>query len=163
MVAQEGDRSTYDTLWDLQKKATLMEEKNRFLGALARFQQEELLQETLDRSLSPDVRSQDTVSVIGAVAGNRKGRNLAWEFVRNNWGEFDRRYGRGGFAIMNLVAITGAFTTTERAEEVEAFFQTHPAPSAERTIKQSVERIRLNVRWLERNRRELDEWFTARG
>ena len=64
---------------------------------------------------------------------------------------------------MRLVSITGGFTTPERAQEVEAFFQAHPAPSAARTIQQSLERIRLNVRWLERNRQELARWFAARG
>ena len=161
LAAQQGDRTTYDQLWELYRQATLQEEKNRFLGALSRFQQRDLLQETLDRGLSSDVRSQDTVSVVGAVAGNRHGRDLAWDFVKTNWDEFDRRYGRGGFAIMNLVSITGGFTKIERAQEVEEFFQSHPAPSAARTIQQSLERIRLSVKWLEQNRQGLQDWFAA--
>ena len=162
LVAQEGDRATYDTLWDLEKGATLHEEKMRLLGALTRFRLPELLQETLDRSLTDDVRVQDTVLVVNAVASNRHGRDMAWEFVKANWAEFNRRYGRGGFAIMNLVAITGAFTTEERAQDVDEFFKTHPASSANRTIQQSLERIRLNVKWLERNRQELAGWFSAK-
>jgi puromycin-sensitive aminopeptidase len=163
LVAQEGDRSTYDTLWDLEKKADLHEERMRLLGALTRFRQPDILQDVLERSLSPEVRSQDTVLVVVSLAGNRHGRALAWEFVKANWEELDRRYGRGGFAIMRLVGITGAFTTPERAQEVEEFFRDHPAPSAQRTIQQSLERIRLNVKWLERNRQELAEWFGANG
>jgi puromycin-sensitive aminopeptidase len=100
---------------------------------------------------------------VAAVAAQRHGRELAWEFVKANWAEFDRRYGSGGFGVMRLVGITGAFTTLERAQDVEEFFQTHPAPAAQRTIQQSLERIRLNVKWLERNGRELAEWFAARG
>jgi hypothetical protein len=46
---------------------------------------------------------------------------------------------------------------------VEEFFKAHPAPSATRTIQQSLERIGLNVRWLGRNRKELGEWFAARA
>ena len=163
LVAQEGNQTTYDTLWDLQKQATLHEEKMRFLGALTRFQQRELLQTTLGRSLSPDVRSQDTILVVTSVAANRHGRDLAWEFVKDNWEELDRRYGRGGFAIMRLVAITGGVTSLERAHEVEEFFRTHPVPSAQRTIQQSLERIRLNAKWLELNRQGLAEWFAARN
>ncbi|MBF8267012.1 MAG: hypothetical protein HW388_520 [Dehalococcoidia bacterium] len=163
LAAQEGDRATYDTLWDLERRAELHEERLRLLGALTRFRQEELLKETLERSLSAEVRSQDTVMVVGSVGGNRHGRDLAWEFVKDNWEELDRRYGRGGFAIMRLVSIAGAFTTLERAQDVEEFFRDHPAPSAQRTIQQTLERIRLNVRWLERNRQELAEWFAARG
>ena len=113
--------------------------------------------------MSPEVRSQDTVLVVVAVAGNRQGKDLAWEFIKDNWDELDRRYGRGGFAIMRLVGITGAFTTPERAQEVEEFFRDHPAPSAQRTIQQSLERIRLNVKWLESNRQGLAEWFANGG
>ena len=64
---------------------------------------------------------------------------------------------------MRLVSITGAFTTLDRAREVEEFFNTHPAPSAERTIQQSLERIRLNNRWLERNRQDIGEWLSTRA
>ena len=164
LVGQEGDEGTYRTLWEAEKHATLQEEKIRLLAGLARFRQPELLAETLRRSLnSDDVRSQDTVLVITAVAGNRHGRHLAWQFVQENWTELDRRYGRGGFAISRLVGLTGAFTTLERAREVEEFFRTHPAPSATRTIQQALERIRLNARWLDLNRQPLAAWFATQS
>ena len=60
---------------------------------------------------------------------------------------------------MNLVTITGLFTEIEKVEEVQSFFQTNPAPSAERTIQQSLERIQLNSKWLDQNRDNLDRWF----
>ena len=163
LAAQEGDSGTYETLWSLQQQAEMSEEKVRLLVSLCRFADPGLLQETLGRSLDPqEVRSQDTMSVIASVARNRQGRDLAWEFVKENWREMDRRYGQGGFAITNLVSITGAFTTLDRAQEVDEFFRSHPAPSAARTIQQSLERIRLNHAWLERNGGDLTRWFAAR-
>ncbi|MFQ5934131.1 MAG: ERAP1-like C-terminal domain-containing protein, partial [Dehalococcoidia bacterium] len=163
LVAQEGGDSTYHTLWELEKKATLHEEKMRLLGALTRPRDRELLQETLQRSISEEVRAQDTVLVLTAVAANRYGRDLAWEFIKSNWDELDRRYGKGGFMIMRLVSTTQGFTTLERAEEVEQFFKEHPVSAAHRTVQQSLERIRLNAKWLERNRKDLEEWFVRRG
>ena len=162
LVGQEGDRETYDTLWQLEHEAPLQEEKMRLLGALTRFKDRELLADLLDRSLGDEVRSQDAMSVIVQTAGNKDGRDLAWRFAQDNWAELDRRYGKGGFAIMRLVGITGGFTTMERHDEVKAFFETHPAPSATRTIQQSLERIRLNVKWLERNRDVVGEWLATR-
>ncbi|MCH7706607.1 MAG: hypothetical protein IIB33_06130, partial [Chloroflexi bacterium] len=70
-----------------------------------------------------------------------------------------RRYGEGGFAMMRLVSIPGGFTTPEARQEVEEFFNSHPTPAATRTIQQSLERIDLNVRWLERNREDMAAWF----
>ena len=159
LAAQVGDRATYDQLWDLEERTSLQEEKIRLLLAMSRFQDVGLLNETLERALSPRVRSQDTITVVGGVAANFRGREAAWEFVKDNWSEFDRRYGGGGFGLMRLVSICSSFTTEERRADVENFFAEHSAPAAERTIRQALERVRLNIRWLEQNRPALNAWF----
>ena len=51
------------------------------------------------------------------------------------------------------------FTTAEMSEDVERFFTDHPAPAAERSIRQSLERIQINIAWLNRNRTELAARF----
>ena len=130
------------------------------LISLARFSQPELLQDTLERALTDDVRSQDSITVISSVAGNIRGRQPAWDFVKDNWAELDRRYGGGGFGIMRLVSITNNFAEMEKLADVETFFQEHPAPAAERTIRQALERIQLNATWVEKNDSELSTWFS---
>jgi len=159
LISHSGERADYDKLWDMERQADLQEEKMRLLLSIARFKQPELLQETLERALTPEVRSQDAITVVTAVAANVHGRELAWQFVQDQWEEFDRRYGGGGFGLMRLVSVSGNFASEERRTQVETFFQEHSAPAAERTIRQSLERIRLNATWLERNRSELAEWF----
>ena len=161
LVALDADRDLYETLWDMEKKATLQEEKRRLLGAVSRPRDPGLLQETLERSLSDDVRAQDAPLVIISVAANRFGRDLAWDFVKENWAEFDRRYGKGGFMIMRLVSITETFTTLERANEVEEFFEANPVAGAQRTVQQALESIRLNARWLELNSGAVTDWLDA--
>ena len=161
LAAQAGDRTTYDQLWELEERTGLQEEKIRLLLAMSRFQDIELLNDTLEGSLSSRVRSQDTITVVASVAANPMGRMPAWEFVKNNWGEFDRRYGGGGFGLMRLVSIVNSFTTEEQMADVENFFTENPAPAAERTIRQALERMRLNIRWLELNRPALNSWFGA--
>ena len=159
LAAQAGDRAVYDQLWELEKEADLQEEKMRLLMALARFEDQGLLTETLERSLTADVRLQDTISVVSSVAANPHGRRLAWDFLKSNWPEFDRRYGTGGFGLMRLVAMCGAFTTQESLDDVETFFAENPAPAADRTIRQSVEKIRHSIKWLERNQDQLAAWL----
>lgn len=57
-----------------------------------------------------EVRPQDTVSVIGGVAGSSKqGRKAAWKFVKDNWEELYNRY-QGGFLISRLVKVKIANT-----------------------------------------------------
>ncbi len=162
LVAHNGDRTTYDKLWELEGKAILHEEKLRFLGALGHFRQIDFLEETLKNSLDVNkVRSQDTVFLIGQIFSSRQGRDLGWNFIKSNWSELYRRYGDGGFAITRLVALTGSFTKKEMADDVEKFFKIHPVPSATRTIRQSLERIKLNEKWLEKNRASVAEWLAS--
>ncbi len=159
LSAQVGDRGTYDQLWRLEEETDLQEEKIRLLMALARFSDLELLRETLERSLTSEVRSQDTITVVTGVASNLRGRELAWDFVKSKWDEFDRRYGSGGFGLMRLVSICGNFTTQDKLDDMSGFFERNPAPAADRTIRQSQERIRLNIKWLEGNRAEVAAWL----
>ena len=161
LAAKRGGRSEYDAMWQLRADTPLQEEKVRFLYGLTSFEDKALLEETLNRSLGDEVRVHDTVSVITLVAGNTQGRDLAWQFLKDNWAELDRRYGEGGFAIMRLVGIASAFTTLEMHDDVERFFTDNPAPGAARTISQSLERIRLSAAWLGRNRDELADWFVG--
>ncbi len=161
MAAKRGDRSTYDLMWDLEKAETLHEQKIRFLYALCSYTQPDLLQETLERSLGSEVRSQDTIRGVSAVASNRHGLDIAWDFVKDNWAEFDRRYGEGGFGLMHLVSLTSMFTTEERREDVQRFFTDNPVPGAERAVRQSLERMSLNIGWIDKNRNDLASWLVG--
>jgi puromycin-sensitive aminopeptidase len=88
------------------------------------------------------------------------GRGIAWRFMRDNWDEVHRRYGEGGFGLMYLVEITSGFTTQDRLDEVQKFFEDNPTPAAERTVRQSLEKISLNIAWLDKNRDSLAKWLS---
>ena len=62
---------------------------------------------------------------------------------------------------MRLVGISSLFTTEEKRQEVIEFFDTHPVPAAERTIRQGLERMEINIAWLDRNREELNRWLVG--
>jgi puromycin-sensitive aminopeptidase len=159
LAAEQGDRSTFDALWKLHRDATMEEQRVRVLVALSHIGDPVLLQETLDRSLTDEVRVHNTVRVVTNVALNLDGRDLAWEFLKANWEELDRRYGEGGFALMDLVSIAGRFTSQSRLDDVRRFFEEHPAPGADRSVRQALERVELNIAFLDRNRDGLAAWF----
>ena len=159
LAAKQGDGATYESLWELERNAPSQEEQVRLLAALTQFERPALVRDALERSLGEEVRAQDTITMVVRAAGTRTGRDLTWEFVKENWAELHRRYGDGGFQIMRLVSITSGFTTPERLEDVERFFRDNPTPSADMSIRQSLERIRLSIAWLERNAGELAARF----
>lgn len=119
----------------------------------------ELLKKVIDFAMSTEVRAQDAVFVISSVASNPKGRDLAWEFFQANWKILFDKY-EGGFLLSRLVKyLTDSFASFEKAEEVEKFFQTHPFPGTERTVQQSIETIKLNATWIQRDLTKLTEFF----
>ena len=151
----------YEAVLDIYRKASLHEEKVRALRVLGASSEPSLVLRALDFALSDEVRGQDTPLAVTGVSTNPLGREAAWDFLRDNWDELDARYGEG-FIIARIVADTTAnFHTLDRAEEVETFFALHPAPSADRAVRQSVERIRVNARWLLRDGKSIEGWLEA--
>lgn len=57
--------------------------------------------------------------------------------------------------------LTENFATEERAQEVEKFFEEHAFPGTERTVSQSVETIRLNAAWLQRDLPAVTAYLTS--
>ena len=161
-VVESRGLEGYEAVLRIYREAELHEEKNRCLRALGSSADLDLLRRTLEFSLGDEVRGQDTPLAVAGVAMNPLGREMAWDFVREKWAEFDSRYGQGGFIIARIISITTEdFTTLEKAGEVEAFFESHPAPAAARTVRQSLERIRSNALWLERDGVAIAGWLDA--
>uniref|UniRef100_A0A8C4L0C6 Aminopeptidase n=1 Tax=Equus asinus asinus TaxID=83772 RepID=A0A8C4L0C6_EQUAS len=156
-VLKHGDGTTLDIMLKLHKQADMQEEKNRIERVLGATPSPELIQKVLTFALSEEVRPQDTVSVIGGVAGGSKhGRKAAWKFIKDNWEELYNRY-QGGFLISRLIKVREGFHSEELA-----FFESHPAPSAERTIQQCCENILLNAAWLKRDAESIHQYLLQR-
>ncbi|KAK5617578.1 hypothetical protein CRENBAI_003359 [Crenichthys baileyi] len=162
-VLKHGDSTTLDTMLKLHKQADMQEEKNRIERVLGAISAPDLIQKVLNFALSEEVRPQDTVSVIGGVAGSSKqGRKAAWKFVRDNWEELYNRY-QGGFLISRLIKLTvDGFAIDKMAAEVKSFFESHPAPAAERTVQQCCENILLNAAWLKRDADDIHQYLLQR-
>lgn len=69
---------------------------------------------------------------------------------------------QGGFLLARLVKyLTENFASEEKALEVEKFFKENEFPGTERTVSQSVETIRLNAAWLERDLPNIIEYLSS--
>ena len=140
-----GGVSAFEEVLALASRQNDQEEKNKLLYALARTPDPALFDRALGLVLTPLVRVQDAVSVIGFLSKNPSGRNKTFDFVAAHWEELYRRYESGGFALNRLVrSLTDEFKTEEEEKRVADFFAAHPAPSAKRAIAQGLETIRSN-------------------
>lgn len=147
-VLSNGDEDTFNQMLKLYDATDLQEEKVRIARMLGAVKVEKLIKRVLDFAMSEKVRNQDTVFVLAGVISSAAGRELGWKFLKENWTELHSRY-EGGFLLSRMVkSMTENFSTEEKALDVENFFKTNQAVAAERSIKQSVENIRLNAKWM---------------
>jgi len=160
IVASMGQEEDYNTMLRLHKEAELHEEKSRIArSGLAAFNSKALLAKALEFSLSSNVRSQDSVHIIGSIASRRPGRDLSWQFFKDKFPLLSERY-QSGFLLSRLVkSCCEDFLCEERAREVEQFFTEHPLPGSERNVAQAVETIRLNTAWLGRDQADIANFF----
>eukprot|EP00002_Diphylleia_rotans_P015932 TRINITY_DN3086_c0_g1_i4.p1 TRINITY_DN3086_c0_g1~~TRINITY_DN3086_c0_g1_i4.p1 ORF type:complete len:798 (-),score=182.20 TRINITY_DN3086_c0_g1_i4:58-2451(-) len=153
LVVEFGGEEEYNQVLAIYRAATLPEERLRALRALGCARTPDLHRRSLEFSLSEEVRTQDTYIVIAAASGSVLTRKATWQFMKDNWTTFNQKFGTGQFLFGRMISFaTSKFTTEAMAAEIEAYFAENPVPQAERTIKQSLESIRSNARWLARER-----------
>ena len=161
LAAMNGDASLYDRIFDHLKKASTPEVYYLYLQTLSRFSDPKLLQRTLEYALTPSVRSQDALGIISRVMENPAGARLAWDFVRSHWPEIEKI--GSGFMSGEVVEATGAFCDAGLGEEVKDFFSSHKVPTAERTLKQSLERMNYCVDLKSQQGSKLASWLEQHG
>jgi puromycin-sensitive aminopeptidase len=158
MVVAHGGLAGYESLLYLRSKVSLSEEQVRCLQSLAASRDPALLRRTLDLALSPAVRTQDGPSLIAAVASNRFGTALCWEWTKQRWSDICKKFGQSS-SLSRIVGQCGNFASAELGAEVRSFFASHAHPGAERAVKQAVERIDSNSKWRQRDLQAAKEWL----
>jgi ERAP1-like C-terminal domain len=161
LAALNGDAALYDKVMAATKSPKSPEEYYMYLFALPQFTDQKLLQRTLDFAISPDVRSQDALGLVTNVMGNPAGQQLAWDFVRQHWPEIEKA--GGPFASAQVVGATSVFCDAGSRDQVTEFFSAHKVAAAERTYKQSIERINNCVDLKSQQEPQLASWLGQHG
>lgn len=162
IAAARADQSFYDEVLAHLKAAKDPEKLSLYERTLTAFEAPKLLQRTLDYAVS-DARLQDAGIIIGRVMQNQHGEKLAWNFVTSRWGKTEKMNGAfGGSSAAGLVASTGSFCDPAMRDQVKDFFAAHPVPTAERTLKQSLERIDYCIDVKQGQGPELASWLQSK-
>lgn len=161
VAAMNGGADLYDKVMSAMKGAKSPEEYYNFFFTLPQFTDPKLLQRTLDFAISPDVRSQDALQLVTSVLGNPAGQQLAWDFIRQHWSEMEKA--GGPFASAEVVGATSSFCDTALRDQVTEFFNAHKVPAAERTYKQSLERINNCIDLKSQQQPQLASWLGQHG
>ena len=161
LAALNGGEDFYDRVMAGLKNPKSPQDYYFHLFALPQFNDPNLLQRTLDYAVSPDVRSQDALGVIGSVMQNPAGQKLAWDFVLSHWDAVQKS--GGPFASGQIVGSTGSFCDAHMRDQVVEFFAAHKIEAAERTYRQAIERINNCVDLKSQQEPQLASWLGQHG
>jgi aminopeptidase N len=161
VAAYGGDAALYEQyVARLEKVKSDPEQYYTVFNALPYFRDQALMKRTLDYAVSPAVRTQDTATLLAGLLARPWGREAAWTFVKSQWTRLISLLGTfQGIPI--VVAATSNFCSAERAVDVRTFFAKNPVPSAERGIKQSIERIESCAALESRQSAALGKWLAG--
>jgi hypothetical protein len=81
----------------------------------------------------------------------------AWSFVQEHWANIEKL--GGPYAGAAIVQATGSFCDAGMRDEVNAFFTAHPAPGAQRSLKQATERMNYCVEMRTQQQAPLATWL----
>jgi aminopeptidase N/puromycin-sensitive aminopeptidase len=161
LAALNGGEDFYNRLMTALKNPKSPEEYYMYLFTLPQFSDPKLLQRTLDYAISPDVRSQDALGVVTSVMGNPEGQKQAWDFILAHW-DAVQKVG-GPFASGQVVGATSSFCDAHMRDQVVDFFAAHKIEAAERTYRQSIERINNCVDLKSQQEPQLASWLGQHG
>jgi puromycin-sensitive aminopeptidase len=159
ILAHNGNEARYNEFFELSKAAQSPQEVQRFLFALARFRDGGLLDKTINKCLTDDVRTQDAPYLYANVLGNEIAASAAWNYMKANWANMVARYPENG--VVRMCGAVAGLDTAELEAEVKAFFAANQVKSGDMAVAQALEQLRINVLMRERETAGLQKHLLA--
>ncbi|CAG8520004.1 9044_t:CDS:10 [Paraglomus brasilianum] len=164
VLTHGGGTKEFDAILQIYKEAKTEDQKVVALIALGSAQQADLIQRALEFSISDQVRSQDIHHAFLGYQSNRKARRPLWAFIKANWNKFYERYSKSMTLFGNIVRFgTQNFASEADIADIENFFKGKDTKDITRPLQQSIEKIRSNAAWLERDAKDVKDWLGSNG
>ena len=143
VVASTGTDADFDEFVNRMNAARTPQEELRYLGALADFPDERLVDRLVHMTLTEEVRSQNAPLVLRRALSNRDCGATAWEFVRTEWDAVTTRLPSN--SIARFLEGIRSLSKPEVAETVMTFFESHEVPQGDKILAQHLERLEVNL------------------
>ena len=162
VAAKHGDAQLYNQFKAAMKDAKSPQQYYRYFYALASFPQPELSKQTMESTLTPEVRGQD-LYILLTLLGNPPSQDATWDFMRSHFDQLSKKTGGGLGGVGIFLYGTHAFCSTEKATEVKQFFEQHPFPGTERNQKEAIEAIDGCVALRNQQQGNLSAWLKTQS
>jgi aminopeptidase N/puromycin-sensitive aminopeptidase len=158
LAARNGDAAYYQQLKTLAETGKDPQLAEQALRLLAQFNDPVLAKQTLEYAVSGKVRNQDAFILLLIEMQIPESRQLAWDFIRNNWDKVKAQLTTAsGAAVVGSVA---SFCDATHRDEAIAFFKDHKVESADRALPRAVNSINDCIALRTAQSASLQEWLT---
>jgi len=143
IIGSNADTATWDQLHTLALKATSIDEKQRYFGAMAAAKDDVLARKALDLSLTDEIPpqiSQFRIQMLAEVAGAHQ--QLAWAFFKAHNAELFKT--RSTFEkILSFTAFENVFWNAAPVEEIEGYTKKNVPPEAYKEVAKATESVKF--------------------
>ncbi|KAG0243775.1 Aminopeptidase 2 mitochondrial [Actinomortierella wolfii] len=154
----------YDAVVNYYRESFTPSEKLVALTVLGYASNEDLVRSTLAFAMSDEVRTSDILTAIATLRSSVNGRSAMWDFIRHHWDIlYERHYHDLRFLDYFVMLSIGSFSSLERYQQVQAFFANKDTSGFDRILATCLEGVRRNIMWLERDRKDVENWLRTNG
>lgn len=162
LCARVGGKDRFDRYVERYQTAATPEERERYLAAFGDFAEPSLTPAILALTLSETVRGQDLWKPLRGLLTNPATQAETWVFVKANWPALRKKGGSVG--AQRIIGGMKALWREEWLADVESFFAdpANRVESAERTLAQSLEFLRLGLAFRRAQQDRLSAWLNSK-
>ncbi|HEY6304930.1 MAG TPA: M1 family metallopeptidase [Candidatus Angelobacter sp.] len=157
VAAHYGDAALFDEYLAALQHMQSPEQFYNVGYALVEFRDPQLVERTLQLAVSPYIRNQDAPHVIAGVLATPASQPVAWQWIKTHWPDVEKKItmSSGG----DIIGAMRSSCDTATRDDVQQFFTQHKIPSAERTLRQTVERINACISYREQQQGNFAAWL----
>ncbi len=157
VAARFGDAALFNEYLAAMQRMHSPEQFYNVGYALAEFRDPQLVERTLQLAVSPETRNQDAPHLIAAVMDNPANQVVAWPWIKMHWPDVEKKItmSSGG----EIIYATRSSCDTAARDDVQQFFTEHKVPSAERALRQAMERINTCISFRDRQQANMAAWL----
>ncbi len=157
IAAINGDAALFDQLQKVYETSDNPDMQEEALYRLALFKNPALAKRSLDYTLSGKVRNQDSPGMLSIPFRSRDTRELAWQYVQQNWEKVKAQM--TPLSASGFVGAAGSFCSAESRDQVVAFYASHRVASSERSLKRAIDQINDCIEFRANQEGNLKEWL----
>ncbi|XP_064106708.1 aminopeptidase N-like [Macrobrachium nipponense] len=162
-----GGEEEWNFAFDQYQNSNFATEKDFLLSGMACTREIWILTRYLDLTFTEGspIKRQDAARVYSDIARNEVGRDLAWDYMREQFAKvysFFTSFSQLGDSIS---AVTEDFNTEMELQELIAFKNEHldDLGQATRSVDQSIERVFTNIEWMNNYYDVIIQWLNDHG